>query len=71
MLNEKWYKILKYLCQIGLPALATFYFTIAQILGLPYAEQVVGVIAALTTLIGTLLGISSYQYYKESENGNG
>ena len=64
-MSNRLYTILKYLCQIGLPALATFYFTIAQILGLPCAEQVVGVIAALTTLLGTLLGISSYQYYKE------
>ena len=66
-MNDKLYDILKYICQIGLPALATFYFTVAQILGLPYAEQVVGVIAALTTLLGSLLGISSYHYYKEDE----
>ena len=63
-LDNKVYDILKYICQIALPALGTFYFAIAQILNLPYAEQVVGVIAALTTLLGTLLGISSYQYKK-------
>lgn len=66
-MDDKLYNILKYVCQIALPALATFYFTIAQILGLPYAEQVCGVMAALATLIGTLLGISSYRYYKEED----
>lgn len=66
-MNDKIYDVLKYICQIGLPALGTFYFTVAQIVGLPYAEQVVGVIAAVTTLLGTLLGISSYQYRKGDE----
>lgn len=66
-MDNKVYDILKYICQIALPALGTFYFAIAQILNLPYAEQVVGVIAALTTLLGTLLGISTYQYKKYNE----
>lgn len=66
-MNDNMYKILKYICQIGLPALGTFYFALAQIWNLPYAEQVVGTIAAITTLLGTLLGISSYYYYKDSE----
>lgn len=66
-MNDKLYDVLKYICQIGLPALGTFYFTVAQIVGLPYAEQVVGVIAAVTTLLGTLLGISTYNYRKGEE----
>lgn len=69
-LPDSWYNVLKYICQIGLPALGTFYFTIAQICGLPYAEQVVGVIAAVTTLLGTLLGISTYQYKKGISNAD-
>lgn len=63
-LDDRIYNVLKYLCQIGLPALGTFYFTLAQICNLPYAEQVVGIIAAVTTLLGTLLGISTYNYNK-------
>lgn len=69
-MDNKTYDVLKYICQIGLPAVGTFYFTIAQICGLPYAEQVVGVIAAVTTLLGTLLGISTYNYNKGVNNGN-
>ena len=69
-IDNKLYDILKYICQIALPALATFYFMLAQALNLPYVEQVTGVIAALTTLLGTLLGISSYNYKKDSSDGN-
>lgn len=70
ILPDSWYNVLKYVCQIALPALATFYFTLAQILNLPYGEQVCGVIAALTTLLGTLLGISTYQYKKGAGNAD-
>lgn len=66
-LENRTYDILKYICQIALPALGTAYFGIAQICNLPYAEQVVGVIAVITTLLGTLLGISTYQYKKEDK----
>ena len=66
-LENRTYDILKYICQIVLPALGTAYFGIAQICNLPYAEQVVGVIAVITTCLGTLLGISTYQYNKEDK----
>ena len=68
-LSEKWYQILKYVAQIALPALGAFYFALSQIWGLPYGEQIVGTIAALDTLLGVLLGISTYNYYKGIENG--
>ena len=51
-MSDKLYTVLKYLCQVGLPAIGTLYFTLAQIWGFPYAEQVVGSIAAVTTCIG-------------------
>ena len=69
-LDDRIYTILKYCCQVALPALGTFYFALAQIWNLPYSEQIVGTIAAITTLIGVLLGISSYNFYKEKENAN-
>ena len=68
-MNSKVYDVLKYVTTIGLPALATLYFTIASIWKLPYAEQIVGTIAAITTFLGTLLGISSYNYKKMNING--
>lgn len=63
--SNKAYDILKWVCMIVLPALGTFYFAIAGIWGLPYAEQIVGTIAAVTTLLGALIGISTAKYNKE------
>jgi hypothetical protein len=68
-MSSKVYDILKYIAQIALPALGAFYFAISQIWGLPYGEQIVGTIAALDTLLGVLLGISTYNYYKGNDNG--
>ena len=59
------YDILKYIAQIVLPAIATLYFALAGIWGLPYGEQVVGTITAIDTFLGVLLGISTINYNKE------
>lgn len=64
-MNNKIYDTLKWIAQILLPALATLYFAIAQIWGLPYAEQIVGTMTAIDAFLGALLGISTYNYKKE------
>jgi len=61
-ITNKTYDILKYIAQIVLPALGTFYFALASIWGLPYGEQIVGTITAIDTLLGALLMISTEQY---------
>lgn len=66
-MSNKVYDVLKYVTQIGLPALGTLYFTLSNIWGFPYAEEVVGTISAIVTFLGILLGISSAKYKKESE----
>lgn len=68
-LKDGWYSKLKWLCLIFLPAVSTLYFSIAQIWGLPYGEQILGTIAAVETFIGTLIGISHVNYYKDQDNG--
>ena len=69
-MDNKLYDILKYVAQIVLPALATLYFALSQIWGLPYGEQVVGTITAIDAFLGALLGISTYQYKKDLSDGN-
>ena len=64
-MTNKVYDVLKYITQIGLPALGTLYFALSNIWGFPYAEQVVGTISAIVTFLGVLLGISSAKYKKE------
>ena len=70
-LNNKVYDFLKKLVQVILPASATLYFSIAQIWGLPNAENVIGTITAVTTFLGLVLGISSTVYNKSESKYDG
>ena len=62
MLKNKTYDILKFICQIVLPALGTLYFALSGIWGFPYGEAVVGTVTAICTCLGTILQISTYKY---------
>lgn len=66
-MSNKMYDTLKWIAQILLPAIGTLYFAIAQIWGLPYAEQIVGTITALDAFLGAVLGISSRAYKEMKE----
>lgn len=66
-LPDNIYKVLKFLCQIGLPACGALYWGLAEIWGFPYAEQILGTISVVCTFIGSLLGISSRNYWEENE----
>lgn len=68
-LNDKVYDVLKKICTIFLPAVASLYFGLAQIWGFPYAEQIVGTLSLVETFIGVLIGISTYNYNKTIEGG--
>lgn len=67
-ISNKTYDILKWLCLIFLPAASTLYWTLSSIWGWPYAEQVTGTIAAVTTFIGVIIGISTKTYYSEQHH---
>lgn len=71
-MSDETYNILKWIAQVVLPALGTFYFAMSAIWGAPYGEQVVGTITAIDALLGALLGISTVQYNQklEQEQGN-
>ena len=64
-MSNKMYNVLKWIAQVVLPGVATLYFTMAGIWGLPYGEEIVGTITAVDTFLGVLLGISSAQYNKK------
>ena len=70
MMSNKLYDVLKYVAQIGLPAVGTLYYALSAIWGLPYGEQIVGTITAVDTFLGTLLMISSSAYRKENDDGD-
>lgn len=62
LLKNSTYDVVKWAVTIFLPAFGALYFGIAQIWGLPAAEQVVGTVVTLEIFLGTLIGISSKQY---------
>lgn len=61
-LPDSFYDTLKYTVQIILPGLGALYFAIANIWGLPYAEEIVGTLAAVAVFGGILLGMSKIGY---------
>ena len=69
-LSNRVYNVLKYICQIGLPAVLTFLSAVLSLVGVP-AETIaiiIGIGTATDTLIGTLLGISTYNYNKDNRD---
>lgn len=66
-MSNKVYDVLKWIAQMLLPALGTFYFALAGIWGLPFGEEIVGTITAIDTFLGIILGISTINYNKKKE----
>lgn len=61
-MNNKTYDFLKWVALILLPAAGAAYFGLAQIWGLPNAEEIVGTITIVDTFLGALLKIQSNNY---------
>ena len=66
-LSNKVYDVLKWVALIALDALGVFYSTISDIWALPFGDEVLKTCAALSLLIGTLIGVSSIKYKRETE----
>lgn len=71
MFSPRTYDILKQFAQLVLPALGAFYFALAEIWGLPRANEVVGTIAAVNTLLGVMVVFSSKLYEASGEKYEG
>ena len=63
-MSNRFYDIMKDICQLWIPALGTLYFALCGIWGFPYGEQIVGTLTAVDTFLGVVLKISSNEYYK-------
>lgn len=63
-MSDRTYQVLKWIALILLPSIGTLYFAIANIWGLPYAEEIVGTITAIDAFLGALLDISTSSYKK-------
>ena len=62
LLRKSTYKVLKWLVAIALPAVSAAYFALANLWDLPYAEEVMGTISIVSIFIGSLMGLSGYNY---------
>ena len=69
-MSNKTYDILKKVALVWLPALATLSGAICNIWGLPYGEAIVQTITALDTFLGIILGISTKNYWEETNASN-
>lgn len=70
-LNNAWYRRLKFIALVVLPALGSLYFGLAQIWGLPKAGEVVGSITVIDTFLGLILKAAEAQYDKSDAKYDG
>lgn len=70
-LNDKVYDVLKWIALVALDAVGVFYNTISEIWGLPFGGQVLATCAAISLLIGSMIGIASVTYKKNKDNEKG
>ena len=65
-LSNKAYDVLRWVAQIFLPAFITFLGVVLQCLHYQNSEIVITILIAFDTFLGTILGISTYNYRKET-----
>lgn len=66
LFSNRTYDVLKWLVLVFLPALTTFVGVLGAALGWPNTDTVLTIMVAVTTFLGSLLGISNIQY-KQNE----
>lgn len=71
LISNNLYSKTKWFTMIVLPALSTLCFTLGTIWNLPNVQEVIGTIAAITTFLGVILGISTKAYNKSNARYDG
>lgn len=64
------YNVLKWLCLLALPSIATCYGLISSVWGLPYGKEITTTITAIATMIGSMIGISHVNIEREKEEND-
>lgn len=70
-MSDKTYNFIRFLAEIGITAVGTFYKVIAEIWELPYGEAVLATCVALSTLIGVWTEYQRQAWNKKKENEDG
>ena len=66
-MSNKLFDVLKWISILFLPALAVLYKGLAQIWGLPYAEEIPQTLITINAFLGAILGISTIDYNKKQQ----
>lgn len=66
-MSNKTFDFLRFLAEIGITAVGTFYKVIAEIWTLPYGEAVLATSVALSTLIGVFVEYQRQKHAKSKE----
>ena len=61
IMKSETFEKLRFLAEVGIPALATLVLAVSNIWNLPYGQQIGTTIVAIGTFIGALVGINFYQ----------
>lgn len=64
MLNNKVYDVLKWITLIFLPALITLVGVVLNCFNVEYTDIVLTIMTAFNAFLGTILGVSNYNYKK-------
>lgn len=67
LLSDRVFKLVRRLVEYVLPASGAFYASLAALWSLPYPEQIVGTIAALTVFLAAVVGLSRAAYNNSEE----
>lgn len=67
LFNGRTYDYLKFVALVFLPAAAALYLTLGDLWDFPKVQEVAGTIAAINTLLGALLKVSSGQYFNRDD----
>ena len=62
ILPNRVYDLLKWLDMVVLPAAATFYRSLGAVWDWPLCDEVAATAAAICTLLGAILGVSTAEY---------
>ena len=62
IMKSETFEKLRFLAEVGFPALATLVLAVSNIWNLPYGQQIGTTIVAIGTFIGALVGISRNAY---------
>ncbi len=68
-MSSKLYDTLKFIAQVGLPAVGTLYVALAALWSLPNPEAVAGTVLAVDTFLGTLLHLQSNAFANSQLGG--